>query len=195
MKKIDFAVIAGCEGILTNEIRVAPVCEQTQWLRNRYNPLHNLCWDPSVTVEQIEKYIQEHHGNEERATTNDKPRFTALHLLAANPSVTAKMITTYLRLVPDVATMQDNIGETPLHILCSAALFSESSGGAIRAYLYCSEGKKAAFMKDQTGRTPFDCLCEKSFDDMPFLENKSFVDLVVWWSDCLDVNLFTSKIL
>ena len=102
------------------------------------------------------------------------------------------MITIYLQLAPDVATMRDNIRKTPLHMLCSVPCpcFSNSTGGAIRAYTeQCVEGKMAAFMKDNEKMTPFDYLCEKSYDDMEFLKNKSFGGLMEWWHDCLGINL------
>ena len=153
--------------------------QQLQWLQNRYNHLHNLCWDPSVSPQAIEQYIQEHKNNEERSRTCDKPQFTALHLLATNPSVTAQMIASYVQL------MQDNIGQTPLHILCSVPHFCEDTGDAIRAYLGCSEGKKAAFVRDDKGRTPLNYLCENE----NFM-NKTFGDLMAWWYGCLDINLF-----
>ena len=52
------------------------------------------------------------------------------------------------------------------------------------------EGKKAAFMKDNEDRTPFDRLCVKDFDEMVFLKNKSFGGLMVCWYDCLDIDIF-----
>ena len=161
-----------------------------QWLRNRYNPLHSLCWDPSITADSIQQYIQEHHDNKERARINDRPQFTPLHLLAANPSATGDMITAYLQLAPDVATIQDNFGKMPLHMLCSVPSFSDASGGAIRAYLASEKTKKAAFMRDSDERTPFDRLCEKGFDEMPFLNNGSFGGIMVWWYDCLGIDIF-----
>ena len=63
----------------------------------------------------------------------------------------------------------------------------------MEAYLGgCSEGKKASFMTDNEGKTPLDCLhCEKHFDELLFLENKSFGGLMTWWYDhCLGINLF-----
>ena len=157
--------------------------DDNQWIRNRYNPLHEVCWDPSVTANNIHQYIQNHHDDgEERATTKDKPHFIPLHLLAANPSVTGDMIVAYLQLAPDVATMRDGKDKTPLHMLCSVPSFVDSTGSAIETYLgACNEGKEAAFMTDNEGRTPFDCLCEKNVDELLFLENKSFAGLVVWW--------------
>ena len=87
--------------------------------------------------------------------------------------------------------MQDEIGQTPLHTLCSVPHFSDSAGGAIRAYLRRCEGKKTAFMVDHKNKTPLNYLCsEKSFDDLLFLENKSLSGLIAWWYDCLDINLF-----
>ena len=190
LQNIGYGIIRHCNDLLVGEIEEVPQDEQLLWLRNRYNPLHSLCWDTSVTAEAISDHIQKPHENEERARTNDKPLFTALHLLAANPSVTAKMITTYLQLAPDVAIMQDNIGQTPLHILCSVPHLSAFSSAAITAYLGCSEGRITAFMKDSEGRTPFECLCQKSFDDLLFLKNKSFGGLLVWWHESLSINLF-----
>ena len=84
------------------------------------------------------------------------------------------MITAYLQLDPDVAVMQDNIGKNSLHMLCSVPSFFDGTGDAITAYLSFSEGRKAAFMPDNEGRTPLECLYDKSFDGLLFLENKSF---------------------
>ena len=187
-------IIENCTDLLAGEIEEASYKEQIQWFRGRFNAFHNLCGDPDVTAEDIQEYI---HGrpqhNVERARTKDKPQFTALHLLAANPNVTAELITAYLQLAPDVAVIQDNNGETPLHMLCSAQYISKEAAVAIRAY--CSdkngEGKKAAFMRDRRGRTPFECLCEKSLDDLLFLGNRSFRDLMIWWYECVDINLFS----
>ena len=120
-----------------------------------------------------------------RARTRDRPQFTPLHLLVANPSVTSQMIFTYLQLAPDVATMQDNIGGTPLHMLCSVVSFSDAS-----AFPAKEQGRRATFMQDDEGRAPFDRLFEKRFDEMLFLENKSFADLMVWWYECLGIDFF-----
>ena len=174
--------------------------QRDRWLRDHYNFLHNLCWNPSVTASNIQQCIQQHHDGQERGRTNDLPQFTPLHLLAANPSVTGQMITAYLQLAPDVAVMQDSIGSTPLYMLCSVPYFSDDSGGAIsiiRAYLASEEGRRAAFMKDfedDKRRTPFDRLCEKGFDELLFLNNRSFGGLIVWWYDCLDINLFAEYV-
>ena len=195
---IHLNTVTGCDNLLTDDMKDAPDDELDQWLRNRYNPLHNLCWDPSVTAGDIQQYIQQQYiqehndDNDERARTNDKPQFTPLHLLAANPSVTGEMITAYLELAPDVAEIQDNIDQTPLHMLYAVPSFCDDIGGAIKAYLgSCNEGKKAAFMKDCEGRTPFECLCEKNFDELSFLQDKTFGGLMIWWyGHCLDMNLF-----
>ena len=194
---IHYQVIYGCHALLTDDSTDFNNSQQfDQWVKNRYNPLHNLCWDPSVTVSSIQQYIQQHHDNEERATTTDRPQFTPLHLLAANPSVTGEMIQAYLQLTPDVAIMQDDKGKTPLHILCSLPSVFEGTGGAIKAYMEeCVEGKKAAFIRDGEGRTPFYCLCEKHFDELVFLENKTLGGLMTWWYvHCLDINLFAENI-
>ena len=199
---VGYDVVQGCRSLLTDETvdtyheRDIMYNERRQQdfhnlFTNRYNPLHNLCWDPSVTADDIQQYIQQHHNNHERARTNDKPKFTPLHLLTANPSVASDMISVYLRLAPDVATMQDNIGKTALHMLCSVPYSSDASGDAIRAYLAFEEGKMAAFVKDSEGRTPLGCLCERGFDEMMFLKNKSFGGLIMWWYDhCLGINFF-----
>ena len=47
-------------------------------------------------------------------------------------------------------------------------------------------------MRDDKGRTTFDFLCEKSRDELIFLENKSFGGLTVWWYDCLEINFFAA---
>ena len=190
-------VIDECDSLLTDKMKEATCDERNQWLRHRYNALHNLCCQPSISPQTIQQYIQDHNDNkEERARTKDRPGFTALHLLAANPFVNGAMVTAYLQLAPDVAVMQDNLGQTPLHMLCSPPRFSEGAGGAIRAYLSCTrEGKEAGFLKDNEGRTSFQCLCDKwSFDELLFLENKSFAGLMVWWYDCLDINLFMEDV-
>ena len=175
----------GCNNLLTQEWE-----DQHNFLLNHYNPFHSLCWNPFVSPQEIHQYIQDHNENEERTKTIDKPEFTALHLLAANPSVTGEMITAYLQLAPDVAIEEDNIGMTPLHVLCSVPYFSNSTGGAIRAYLGFSEGKEAAFKMDNAEKLPFQYLCEKSFDELPFLHGRTFVDLLEWWYHCMGVNLF-----
>ena len=161
-------------------------------------PLHMLCSVQSFqdTSGAIRAYLDCCIEGKEAAFMTDHKRRTPfdclppLHLLAANPYVTGKMITIYLQLAPDVAVMQDDRGQTPLHILCSVKSFHNTSG-AIRAYLsFCSEGKKAAFVTDHEGRTPFDYLCEKSYGDLIFLENKTFGGLLTWWYDhCLDTNM------
>ena len=152
----DFVISPACHGLLSDEIIGEGIShdEQLPWLQYRYNELHNLCWDPSVSPQNIQHYIQFNSKYQARDKTSDKPQFTPLHLLAANPSVTGELILAYLQLAPDVAIMQDGIGQTPLHMLCSVACSSDSYSGGIRAYLGCSEGMKAAFIKDEKGRTP-----------------------------------------
>ena len=86
--------------------------------------------------------------------------------------------------------MQDNMGQTPLHIICFVPYFTDDKGGAIRAFLGCSEWKKAAFVKSHEGRTPFEYLCEKTFDELSFLDGEKIGDLTVWWYHCLGINLF-----
>ena len=187
--RTDFICVA-CYSILTDSMAKASKKEQIQWLQHRYNPLHHLCCNPAVSAQEIKQYIQQHQDKEEIAKTDDKPELTALHLLAANPSLKGDMITTYLKLAPGVAVMQDNLGMTPLHLLCSLPYFSGDTGGAIKAYLDCSVGKNAAFMMDYKGKTPFDYLCEKRFDELLFLEkNKTFAGLVVWWYGCLELGI------
>ena len=48
-----------------------------------------------------------------------------------------------------------------------------------------------AFAKDDEGRTAFDILCMRGFDDLTFLGNESFGGLMVWWYDCLGIELFS----
>lgn len=103
------------------------------------------------------------------------------------------MITTYLQLAPDVAVMKDNIGQTPLHMLCSVPYISDGQVGAIRAYLSCSNGKRAVFMTDNEGRTPLECMFEKSYNKLFPLVCESFLDFMVWWYGCLDIDLLLSK--
>ena len=152
---IGYNILYRCENLNTDEVKhFTTQQENRQWIRNRYNHLHNLCWDPSVNAENVQQYIQTHHHDEERAATNDIPQFTPLHLLAVNPSITGDMITAYLRLAPDVDTMQDNKAKTPLHMLCSVPSYVDGTGSATEPYLGgCMEGKKAAFMADDEGRT------------------------------------------
>ena len=234
VQHLGINVVGGFNDLRAIEMAYERFDDQDQWLRNRYTPLHNLCWDPSVTAHDIQQNIQQHiltdevqdlsnnrkdvkrsrkrckpfyklcckpseadiiherkTQNEEKTRTNDKPQFTPLHLLAANPSVTGDMITAYLHFAPDVAVMQDNIGKTPLHMLCSAPNSFNDRGGAIRAYLGFEEGRRAAFARDKKGKTPLDQLFEKGFDEMPFLKNKYFGGMMVWWYDCLGMDLFT----
>ena len=181
VEDIGSYLMIGCKSLLTDKMAKATYKEQREWPRNRYNPLHNLCCQPSPSPQAILQYIQGHSDNEVRARTNDKPQFTALHLLAANPSVTGDMITAYLQLAPDVATMQDSIGMTPLHMLCSRPYFSNSTRDAIRAYLSFSEGKEAAFMMDDEDRKPLEYI---------YSENTSFASLMMWWYDCLGMSIF-----
>ena len=102
------------------------------------------------------------------------------------------MITAYLQLAPDVAVVQDDIEMTPLHsMLFLHPYFSDDNGCAIRAYLSFNEGKEAALITDSQGKTPFQYLCDTSFDNMPFIKNKSFWGLLFWWFDCLEIKLFT----
>ena len=186
-------IVMRCDELITDDMRELCRDKLLNWLKNRYNPFHDLCWTPSVTAQDITEYIQGHDKNEETAKTKDKPQFTPLHLLVANPSVSGELIRAYLELAPEVATMKDNRGQTPLHLLCSAPCMTNSSGGAIRAYLEQEQGKMAGFMKDDQGRTPFEYLCQKGYGDMPFLENKCFGGLMVWWFDCLDISLFAEN--
>ena len=211
-ENIGVGVIQSCESLMTDEMVVPHYFleEQIEFLRNRYNPLHNLCWDPSVTPQAVRQYIASSRSSrccfflkrtldalafrtkedEERARTNDKPKFTALHLLAANPSANGDMITAYLQLAPDVAVMQDDIGMTPLHMLCSRPYFSNSTRDAISSYLSFSDGKEAAFMIDEKGKFPLDYLYEN--DSVGLLAPSvggSFSDIMVWWYACLDMNL------
>ena len=104
---------------MTDKIKYARCKQGHHLLKNCCNPLHNLCWDPTVTAHNIQQHIQLQASNGERATTKDKPQFTALHLLAANLSVTGDMIATYLNIATDVAIMQDNIGKTSNALLDS----------------------------------------------------------------------------
>ena len=127
---------------------------------------------------------------EETAVTNDKPSMTALHLLAANPYVSGKMIHDYLELAPDVAVMQDDSGQTPLHVLCSLPCLSDTSEDAIDEFLRHPAGMKATFVKDYQGRTPFDCFCfSHSLDEVPFIKEKSFAGLIEWWFRHMDLEL------
>ena len=79
-------------------------------------------------------------------------------------------------------------------MLCSVPCFSDASGDAMRAYLGFEEGRTAVFMKDDTGRTPFEWLFEKDFDDIVFLNNQSFAGLMVWWYDCLGIYSFAGGV-
>ena len=85
--------------------------------------------------------------------------------------------------------MQNDIGKTPLHMLCSVPYSSDASVGAFSAYIACGEGRIAAFMKDNEGKTPLDHLCERGLNDMSFLMNESFGGLMVWWCDCLGIDI------
>ena len=92
--------------------------------------------------------------------------------------------------------MKASIGMTPLHILCTVQSFPSCTGDGIRAYLDCCiERKNAAFMIDHKGKTPFDCICEKSLGELLFLENKTFGGVVICWYDhCLDMNMFAEDV-
>ena len=63
----------------------------------------------------------------------------------------------------------------------SLSYFFDGTGSAIRAFLTSEEGQEAAFTTDHEGKTPFQYLCERSFYDLVFSENKSFEVLKVWW--------------
>ena len=74
-------IIEGCDGLLNDEMKNATFDQKVYWIRNRYNPLHNLCYDQSVTADDIHQYIQQHHDGDERAPTKDKPQTTNHNLL------------------------------------------------------------------------------------------------------------------
>ena len=78
-------------------------------------------------------------------------------------------------------------------MLCSVPYSSNDTDGAIRAYLASEEGRTVASMRDNEGKKPLDLLCERGFDDLVFLKNKSFADLMVWWYDCLGIDFFAVK--
>ena len=177
-------VVIGCDDLLPDEMQAQShnyndnICH---WLWTRYNSFHNLCWDPTVTADRIQEYMREHR-DEARARTNDKPQFTPLHLLAANPSVDGEKIATYLTSAPYVAVMQDNLGMTPLHMLCSNLYSLRASQDAIRAYLSFEEGRAAAFMVDHEGKSPLDrLLYEKRFEE-------SFGSMMLLWFTCFGVD-------
>ena len=187
VKYIEDRAVHNCYGLLWKEFQDKTSKEELiQWLKNRYNSLHEICWSPFVTKHAIVEYIQSHDDNEEKARTKDRPGFTPLHLLAANPSVTGELITAYLDLSPNVASMQDNLGKTPLHILCSVVP-AVDSGLAIAAFLASMQGKMAAFMMDDEGMIPFEYLCRNNYDEMVFLKNKSFAGLMIWWYECIGI--------
>ena len=89
--------------------------------------------------------------------------------------------------------MKDNIEHTPLHILCSLSKSPKSTGDAIRVCLRSTKKKKTAFVIDNAGKTPFTYLCEKKFDDLPFLTIKTCGDSMALWYDCMDISFFFTK--
>lgn len=192
--EIGAEVVAGCCQLMSTEMENSyNDTDQVDWLRNhRYNAFQKLCSSASVSSKEIREYISEHNGNEEIASVNDVSKMTALHVLAANPHVTGEMIDTYLELIPDAITAQDIYGKTAIHLLCSLPSLQRTSGNAIRAYFQRKNGIDAAYMKDADGKTPFDYLCLNQFEELPFLEEKSFSGLMAWWHDeeCAGFNLF-----
>lgn len=84
------------------------------WLKHRFEnlPLHELCYNPNVTIEQIQSVLStsattnHHNSNDEISTfsllsSTDLLDMTPLHVLCCNPNVTPKMITYILDLYSD----------------------------------------------------------------------------------------------
>ena len=44
-------------------------------------------------------------------------------------------------------------------------------------------------MKDNGGRTPFDRLCEQDFDEVLSIHDESFACTMVWWYNCLGIDI------
>ena len=72
-------------------------------------------------------------------------------------------------------------------------LFSNGTCDVIRVYLSFTEGKEAAFMIDNKGKTPLDYLCRNDSDELAALVGGAFSDVMAWWYDCLDMNLLVEE--
>ena len=72
--RVESDILARCDNLLTDEMRNSHWGEQhNRLIRNRYNSLHKICWNPSVTTDNIQQCIQQHHDDDARATTKDMP--------------------------------------------------------------------------------------------------------------------------
>ena len=72
IQQIGYDVLRKCDDLITDEAKGFTTHQEfDQWLRNCHNPLHNVCWDPSITANNVQQYIQTHHNDEERATTKE----------------------------------------------------------------------------------------------------------------------------
>ena len=125
--------------------------EMNTWLENRFDrlPLHQLCYDPNVTLEQLEEFLltnNYHHSrnnnsrdNDTDATSSQKESLdsigmTALHVLACNPYVKPEMIVLLLKYFPASLSMEATLYKmTPfqLYLSCHGLILPSSSSSTL----------------------------------------------------------------
>lgn len=113
--------------------------EMNNWLENRFQnlPLHQLCYDQNVTIEQLEELLlineyHHHHNNvnHNKNTTQeqismenesfDSIGMTAFHVLACNPRIKPAMIILLSKYFPSFLTMKATLYKmTPFQLYLS----------------------------------------------------------------------------
>jgi hypothetical protein len=109
--------------------------DMNTWLQSRFDNLllHEICYDPNVTLQRLKSFIQSKAGNihnniynnsnsNSNSTDNnmgeitDLLDMTALHVLSCNPNVTPKLIETVVKAFPKSTTMEATNNMTPLQL-------------------------------------------------------------------------------
>ncbi len=81
-------------------------------------PLHQLCYDPNVTLDSLPTMINQMSENESK--TVDSFSMNALHILCVNPNATYEMISKLVTAFPSWRSMKSNERLTPviMYIKC-----------------------------------------------------------------------------
>ena len=87
-------------------------------LKQRFDdlPLHRICYDANVSLQQLQTYIDE-HGCIDIGKV-DKMNCTALHILASNPMATSDMIMILVKAHPSITQKKDKLGRFFIHYVC-----------------------------------------------------------------------------
>ena len=86
-----------------------------EWLVHQMDeaPFHKLCYDSSVTTNQINEYLNE-NGNDSALTVDPYHGMTPLHVLTMNPHAPADAIAALFESNTEAAFLRDNKRNTPL---------------------------------------------------------------------------------